>query len=114
MVRLLVRLAAPWGRIQGILHAPRSVMWPAQLARGCSSAQIYLPVNDDRRVDYMKEWDDADAFRRQIPSDRFVHLPGVLEMSAERTFVEFRVISETHGLEYIASETGQSRSLSST
>ena len=51
MMQLLVRMVAPSGRIQDILSALCSVMRPARLAHGCSSAQIYLPESDDRRVD---------------------------------------------------------------
>ena len=43
----------------------------------------------------MEEWDDAGKFRKQISSDRFVHLLVVLEMSTARPVVKFRVISHT-------------------
>jgi quinol monooxygenase YgiN len=103
MVQLLVCMVAPPESIQDVVSALRAVMRPALQARECSSARIYRPVNDDRRVDYIEEWNDIDEFRRQIQSERFVQLLGVLEMASERPLVEFRVISETHGLEYVTS-----------
>jgi len=76
-------------------------MRPAQQAPGCSFAQIYHRANDDRRIEYVEEWDDAGELRAQFGSKRFVRLLELLEMAAERPVMEFRVISETHGLEYI-------------
>ena len=76
-------------------------MRPAQQARGCSLAQIYRWANDDRRIEYVEEWDDAGELRAQFGSERFVRLLELLEMAAERPVVEFRAISETYGLEYM-------------
>ena len=76
-------------------------MRPARQARGCSFAQIYNRPNDDLRIDYVEEWDDAGELRAQFGSKRFLRLLELLEMAAERPVVEFRVISETHGLEYM-------------
>ena len=101
VIQLLVRLVAPPGRVQDLLHALQAVMRPARQARGCSFAQIYNRPNDDLRIDYVEEWDDAGELRAQFGSKRFLRLLELLEMAAERPVVEFRVISETHGLEYI-------------
>ena len=79
-------------------------MRPAQQAPGCSFAQIYRWANDDRRIDYVEEWDDAGELRGQFGSERFLRLLGVLETAAERPVVQFRVIAETHGLEYITAQ----------
>ena len=76
-------------------------MRPAQQAPGCSFAQIYHRANDDRRIEHVEEWDDSDELRAQFGSNRFARLLEVLEMAAEPPLVQFRVISETHGLEYI-------------
>ena len=101
MIQVLVRLLAPPGRAEDVLHALRAVMRPAQQARGCSFAQIYRWANDDRRIEYVEEWDDAGELRGQFGSERFVRLLELLEIAAEPPVVEFRVISETHGLEYV-------------
>jgi hypothetical protein len=58
-------------------------------------------VNDDRRIEYVEEWDDASELQGEFGSDRFAHLLELLE-AAERPVVEFRVVSETHGIEYIS------------
>jgi len=79
-------------------------MRPAQRAHGCRLARTYRWADDDRRIDYVEEWDDARELRGQFGSERFVRLLEVLEMAAERPVVEFRVIAERHGLEYVTTQ----------
>jgi quinol monooxygenase YgiN len=103
VVQLLVRLVAPRNGVPDLLQALRSVMRPAQQARGCRFAQIYVPANDDRSVEYVEEWDNAEELQSQFDSDRFVRLLGVLETASEKPVLEFRIVAETHGIEYITS-----------
>ena len=104
MVELVVRLVAAPGRVQDVLHALRVTMRPALRVRGCRFAQIYRWADDDRRLTYVEEWDDPGALREQFGSERFVRLLELLDAAAERPIVEFRVISEQHGLEYMTAE----------
>jgi quinol monooxygenase YgiN len=110
MIQLLVRMVAhPKGGPQ-LVTALRSVMRPAQQARGCCFAEIYRRVNDDCRIEYVEEWDDPRELREQFGSERFLRLLEVLETAAEKPLVEFRIIGKTHGLEYIAAESAPSQS----
>lgn len=104
MVQVLVRLSASPERVDGVLDALRAVMRPAQQARGCTFAAVYRSASDSRRVVYVEEWDDAGELRAQFGSERFHRLLELLEMAADRPVLEFRTISETHGLEYITSQ----------
>ena len=102
VVQLLVRLVASPDRVLDVVEGLRAVMRPAQQARGCSFAGI-LSANDSRRVAYVEDWDDAGELRGQFGTERFLRLLELLEMAADPPVVEFRVVSETHGLEYISS-----------
>jgi len=104
VVQLLVRLLAPPDRVDGILDGLRSVQRPAQQARGCSFAGVFVSVNDPRRVVYAEDWDDPDELHRQFRTARFHRLLELLEIATEPPVVEFRVISEIHGLDYIGSQ----------
>jgi quinol monooxygenase YgiN len=104
VVQVLVRLVVPPGRVDDILHALQAVMRPVQQARGCGFAQICQRANDPRRLEYVEEWDDLRELCAQFGSERFHRLLELLEMAAVRPVLEFRVISETHGLEYIATQ----------
>ncbi len=79
-------------------------MHGAQNARGCRFAQICQTADETRRIEYVEEWDNESELRGQFGSERLVRLFTLLETAVERPVVEFRVIAETHGLEYIAAE----------
>lgn len=98
----MVRLAAPQERIGDVLEGFQVVMRPAQQARGCSFARTYQEAADPRLIEYVEEWDTAADLRGQLGSVRFARLLELLEMADERPVLEFRDISGTHGLEYVA------------
>jgi quinol monooxygenase YgiN len=104
MVQLFVRLVASPARVVDVVEAFRAVMRPAQQARGCSFAGVYVSANDSGRVVYVEDWDDEGELRGHFGTERFHRLLELLEMAADPPVVEFRVISETHGLEYISSQ----------
>lgn len=80
----------------------RAVMRPAQQLRGCRFAQVYRWANAPERVDYVEEWDEAGELRLQFRTARFARLLEVLETAAAPPVVEFKDVSGTHGLEFIA------------
>jgi len=104
MVQLLVRLVASPGRVVDVVEALLAVMRPAQQARGCSFAGVYVSANDSRHVVYVEDWDDVGELRGQFGTERFRRLLELMEMAADRPDVEFRVVSDIHGLEYISSQ----------
>ena len=110
MIQLMVRMVAQPNGTPQLLTALRSVIRPAQQARGCCFAEIYRRVNDDCGIEYVEEWDDPKELREEFASSRFLRLLEVLETAAERPLLEFRIIDKTHGLEYIAAESAPSQS----
>ena len=105
MLQLTVRLVAAPDRVDDIVRTLlRVVMRPAQQLPGCRFAQVYQRINEPCRVDYVEEWDDLSGLRPQLSGERFSRLLEVVEMAAEAPEVEFRRISETHGIDYIATQ----------
>ena len=51
---------------------------------------------------YVEEWQDAGDLERELRSDRFSQLLALMETSAQPPALEFRVVTETRGLEYVA------------
>jgi quinol monooxygenase YgiN len=80
------------------------VMLPAQQLPGCHFAQVYQRINEPQKVDYVEEWDDPAGLRPQLSCERFSRLLELVEMAAEAPEVEFRWISETYGMDYIATQ----------
>jgi hypothetical protein len=74
----------------------------AQQTRGGRFAQVYRWANAPQQIDYVEEWDEESNLRRPFGTERFVRLLQVLETAVAPPFVEFRDVSSTHGLEFIA------------
>jgi quinol monooxygenase YgiN len=105
VVQLTVRLVAAPDRVDDIVRTLlRVVMLPAQRLAGCHFAQVYQRVNEPQRIDYVEEWDDLAALRPQLSCERFSRLLELIEMAAEAPEVEFRCISETRGVDFIATQ----------
>lgn len=105
MLQLTVRLVAAPDRVDDIVRTLlRVVMLPAQQLFGCRFAQVYQRVQEPRRIDYVEEWDDLAALRPHLSCERFSRLLELIEMAAEAPEVEFRCISETHGMDYIGTQ----------
>jgi quinol monooxygenase YgiN len=105
VVQLSVRLVAAPDRADDILRTLlRAVVRPAQQLAGCRFAQVYQRVGDPRLIDYIEEWDDMATFRPHLSCERFSRLLELIEMAAEAPEVEFRCISETHGIGYVVTQ----------
>ena len=105
MVQLTVRLVAAADRVDDILRTmTRAVMLPAQQLPGCRFAQVYRRVNEPLRIDYVEEWDELVGLRQQLSGERFSRLLELVEMAAEAPEVEFRSITETHGVDYVTAQ----------
>ena len=105
MVQLTVRLVAAPGRVDDIVRTLLSVvMRPAQQLPGCHFAQVYQRINEPQEVDYVEEWDDLAGLRPQLNCERFSRLLELVEMATEAPEVEFRWISETYGMDYVATQ----------
>jgi quinol monooxygenase YgiN len=105
VVQLTVRLVAAPDRVDDILRTLlRVVVRPAQRLAGCRFAQVYQRLEDPQLIDYIEEWDDMASFRPHLDCERFSRLLELIEMAAEAPEVEFRCISETHGIDYVATQ----------
>jgi quinol monooxygenase YgiN len=110
MVQLIVKLVTPEGDVHELVHALRAVMRGAQQERGCSFAQVCLPAIDPGKVGYVEEWDDTGQLQEQFGSERFLRLLAIIETASEQPVVEFRIVSQSYGLEYItAARSGRSQ-----
>jgi quinol monooxygenase YgiN len=108
VVQLTVRLIAAPDRVDDIVRTLlRVVMLPAQELPGCRFAQVYQRINAPRHVDYIEEWDVPTDLHQQLSSERFSRLLELIEMAAEPPEIEFRTISETHGIDYVITQRAQ-------
>lgn len=106
MVQLHLRLKAPHGRLPDTIRALQSLRLPAQLAGTCSRADVSCELDDPDVVRYSEEWQKAEDLEREVRSARFSRLLALMETAAEPPVLEFRFVSETRGLDYVAEVRG--------
>jgi quinol monooxygenase YgiN len=102
MVQLSVRLTAASGRAHQLVQALHALMRQARQNEGCSAAHIAADATAGDAFWYSEDWPDVDALEAELSSDRFSQLLAVMETSAQPPLLEFRVVAETRGLEYVA------------
>lgn len=86
-----------------MIEALRSVMLPARLERGCSRAQILRDVDVPEVISYVEEWPRTEDLENRIRASRFGQVLALMEAAPAPPTIEFRVVSEVRGLEYVAS-----------
>lgn len=68
---------------------------------GCSSARLAADVHEANVFWYSEGWRDVATLETELRTEQFSQLLGLMETSAQPPVLEFRVIAETRGLEYI-------------
>jgi quinol monooxygenase YgiN len=106
VVHLLVRLIAWPSRVGPLIEALHSVMRGVQREDGCSAVHVARDVDADEVVWYWEDWTTLAAYERYLRSDRFDRMLAVLETAAAPPQIEWRMVSETRGLPYVAAVRG--------
>jgi len=70
---------------------------------GCRGCEVFQQVDHPEQVLYLEQWDDWDALRAHLKSERCAQLLQILELSVDRPELEFRETQETRGLELVES-----------
>jgi quinol monooxygenase YgiN len=95
-------MTSPPGGAKDVVEALRSVMLPARLERSCIRAQILRDIDAPEVINYVEDWPELGDVERRIGSGPFAHLLALMEASPAPPSIEFRVVSEVRGLEYVA------------
>jgi quinol monooxygenase YgiN len=95
-------LTLPPHRADEMFAALRTVILPARLERGCGRAQILRDVDAPEVVSYIEEWPRQEDLEKRIRSAPFGHLLELMEACPSPPTIEFRVVTEVRGLEYVA------------
>lgn len=101
MVQLTMRLTATSGRAPQLVEALHTRMRRTQRQSGCSEAHIAADVDEADAFWYFENWENTQALDDELRTDRFSQLLALMETSARPPLLEFRVITETRGLEYV-------------
>jgi quinol monooxygenase YgiN len=106
MVQLVLRLTAAAGAGHRLVQALHSHLRRAAHCAGCSSAHLAADVDVADVYWYVEEWDNQRALEAKVRTAQFSELLALMETSAEAPLLEFRIVAESKGLEYVASLRG--------
>jgi quinol monooxygenase YgiN len=102
MVQLILRLTAAAGRAHQLVEALQPHVRYARRRSGCSAAHLAADVEEADVFWYCEEWDEPAPLEAEIRTEHFAELLAVVETSCEPPLLEFRVIHEAKGLEYVS------------
>lgn len=101
MVQVILRMTAVAGRGHELIQALQMRMRHTLPPTGCSGAHLAADVHEANVFWYSEDWRDMAALDTELRTGQFSQLLGVMETSAQPPVLEFRVIAETRGLEYV-------------
>ena len=96
-----LRMVAPPGRRDEILHALRWLAGPIQAHAGCADCRLLQDLDDENALLFVEEWDSREAFERHLRSADYRRLLAVAELAAEPPEIRFDHVSETRGLDLV-------------
>lgn len=70
---------------------------------GCEAAQILRCVSSPWELIYTESWRDPEHFERHLGSPEYDLILGLVEASSEPPRVEYHLVSDTRGLEWVES-----------
>ena len=101
-----LRMVAPPGRRDEILHALRWLAGPVQARRGCAGCRILQDLDDENALVLVEEWTSRETFERHLRSEDFRRLLAVAELATEPPELRFDRIAERRGLGLVAEVRG--------
>jgi quinol monooxygenase YgiN len=102
MMQFTALFTAASGRVHETLEALHASKREAQRVEGCIAVHIAADADRPNAFWYREDWLDVQALEAELRSDRFSRLLALMETCAKRPTVEFRLVTETRGLEYVA------------
>jgi quinol monooxygenase YgiN len=100
MVRMRVEWVVPSGQACRVASAVQSLMVLTRRQHGCVGCSLTSVAGDYVRLCYDECWEDEDCLRRQVMSERFTALAGLLEQGASPPTIEFTLPGCVRGLDY--------------
>ena len=102
MIQASLRIVAPPERRDEIVRTLRSLLEPTEVKRGCLGCRFYQEVSDKNALTYVEEWKTQEDLERHLRSEHYRKLLALIDLSATAPEVRFHTISETSGIEYLA------------
>jgi quinol monooxygenase YgiN len=102
MVQLVVRFTAAPSRSHQLVQALKSHSRRAARSAGCGAAHLSSDLDQPDVFWYWEDWNDPAALEGKVRSEQFSELLALMETSAAEPLLEFRVVEQSKGLDYVA------------
>jgi quinol monooxygenase YgiN len=106
MVHVIVRLTSQPGRSHALIEALHMLMQRSLQTSGCSNAHLAADIDEADVFWYSEDWLDVGALEARLRGEHFLQLLALIETSVSPPLLEFRMVEERRGLEYVAAVRG--------
>lgn len=106
---LSLRIVAPREQQEEILGVLRMLMAPLRVDPACTGCRLYRDIEEGRVLAFEEEWRSRKDLERHMRSDDYRILLSLLDCSTEPPEVNLQTISDTRGMELMASLQGSGR-----
>ena len=102
MIQASLRITASPERRDEIVQTFRALLEPTEVKRGCLGCRFYQDVADENALTYVEEWQTQDDLELHLRSDQYRKLLVLIDLSTTPPELRFHTISQTSGIEYLA------------
>jgi quinol monooxygenase YgiN len=106
MIQVTLRIVAPPEKRDEVIRTFRTLLGPTRVQRGCIRCGLYQDVEQENGLSYIEQWETRADLETHLRSDQFWRLLTLIDLSTEPPEIEFSLISETLGMEYLAAVRG--------
>jgi quinol monooxygenase YgiN len=99
--KMTVEWVVPLGQIASITSAVHSLATETRAAPGCLGCSVSTVLGGHGTVRYVEEWRTEADLRRQLQSETFTQLAGLLEVGIEPPLVQFELPGRKRGFDYV-------------
>lgn len=111
VVQVLLRITAATGRVGETLQAVNRVVHAIRRLDQSADVHVATDVEDGSVVWLYEEWPTPERCELHLQSQEFARLLALVETSVEPPLLEWRLVTESRGLEYFAAVRGVDASL---
>jgi quinol monooxygenase YgiN len=98
---MTIEWLVPLGQTRPITMALHSLASDIRNTRGCIGCSVATDIGNRGTVRYTEEWLTEEDLRRHVRSDLFAQIVTLMEDAAQPPRIEFTLVHETRGLDFV-------------
>jgi quinol monooxygenase YgiN len=101
-VRLMIEWFVPLGQARPLTMALHSIAAETRTIHGCAGCSVSTDMAERGKVRYTEAWQTEDDLRQRMQSETFSQLIMLIEDSTQAPRIEFTLLHETRGFDFVA------------